>query len=790
MDFWLNLFLLFTIVNAVKREDFKRCDQSGFCVRQRAFAKLVDLKNPVSSYELVPTTVQIDKKAGTLSAHIQESSTSTVFELNLQLLETDGVRVRMSEQDSSARKRFELTDDLALVPEGIKPIAASAAVSTEKEIKLNFRDLQIIIQNKPFKLDVVKGGKAVITLNEDGYLHYEHQRKKEESPEELNEDSSTLSDAEKEIFNLKKDLSRSLWEESFSGKQDNKPYGPTSIGFDISFGSIKHLYGLPEHASGYALKSTRGTAAIYSEPYRLYNFDVFEYELDNPMALYGSIPYIMDVEVAGADKTKSSSHWMAESGVLDVILFVADSPRAACRWNYLDEQDVAEVDANFDKYDIPYDVLWLDIEHTDGKKYFTWDKLKFPTPKDMQQKIAAKGRKDKDLFVKSSSGDVFEGWCWPARQYWAELFKYENYDGSTEALYTWNDMNEPSVFNGPEITMPKDNLHFALQHRATAEGHLLRSNNKDRPFVLSRAFFIGTQRYGAIWTGDNFAKWDHLEASVPMLLTIACFFGNPEPDLLVRWYQTGAFQPFFRAHAHIDTKRTRALVFGEPYTSRIRNAAHEFGVPFPRDIKTFALDNSFMLGSALLIHPIVAKDIASVDVYLPPSAPRLPVVMLRSLTSPDTIPVFLKGGSIVPRRDRIRRAATLALKDPFTLVIALDNQGKASGSLYLDDGKSFEYVSGSYIFTDFTYADNKLTAKGVRKAILDDGKAIKEADLVRIGSSVERIIIAGLKKKPVKASVKDTSVEFDSVTEANGKYNVVIKKPGVEVGRDWVVTVQ
>jgi alpha-glucosidase (family GH31 glycosyl hydrolase) len=33
-----------------------------------------------------------------------------------------------------------------------------------------------------------------------------------------------------------------------------------------------------------------------------------------------------------------------------------------CRWNYVNEKDVDEVDANFDKHDIPYDVLWLDIE--------------------------------------------------------------------------------------------------------------------------------------------------------------------------------------------------------------------------------------------------------------------------------------------------------------------------------------------------------------------------------------------------------------------------------------------
>jgi mannosyl-oligosaccharide alpha-1,3-glucosidase len=47
----------------------------------------------------------------------------------------------------------------------------------------------------------------------------------------------------------------------------------------------------------------------------------------------------------------------------------------------------------FDTHDIPYDVLWLDIEHTDSKKYFTWDAVKFPTPQEMLVKMAAKHRK-------------------------------------------------------------------------------------------------------------------------------------------------------------------------------------------------------------------------------------------------------------------------------------------------------------------------------------------------------------------------------------------------------------
>lgn len=81
--------------------------------------------------------------------------------------------------------------------------------------------------------------------------------------------------------------------------------------------------------------------------------------------------------------------------------------------------------------------------------------------------------------------------------------------------------------------MPRDALHLGgVEHRelhnaygyyfhmATAEGLLKRGDGKDRPFVLSRAFFAGSQRYGAVWTGDNSADWDHLRVSVPMVLTL------------------------------------------------------------------------------------------------------------------------------------------------------------------------------------------------------------------------------------------------------------------------------
>ncbi|KAJ1938486.1 hypothetical protein EC988_007575, partial [Linderina pennispora] len=330
----------------------------------------------------------------------------------------------------------------------------------------------------------------------------------------------------------------------------------------------------------------------------------------------------------GAKEPEVATHWVSESGVMDVFLLpgpsVADMYRQyaelveptplprefalgyhQCRWNYLDQNDVLTVNKKLEESKIPYDVIWLDIEHTDGKRYFTWDTAKFPDPVAMQQQLAAGGHRlvnvvdphikhdpeyrvwkeanDSGFFVKNKAGsDNYQGWCWPGDSNWvdylnpnasqwiSEQFHLDKYAGSTKDLFVWNDMNEPSVFNGPEISMEKDITHYGgwehrdvhnifgmLYHKATADGLRTRESPNMRPFVLSRAYFAGSQRYGAIWTGDNAANWEHLRASVPMILSnniagmhfsgadVGGFFGNPDAELLTRWYQLGIWYPFF-----------------------------------------------------------------------------------------------------------------------------------------------------------------------------------------------------------------------------------------------------
>lgn len=529
------------------------------------------------------------------------------------------------------------------------------------------------------------GGKEVVGYWEDGLAIYadgtrEERREVETAPTDdgapdvaVGVDGGEVEEQrrlDEEYFDTK-----DMWEEKFGDHTDSKPHGPMSVGLELTFPASNHLFGLPEHASSTQLKTTAGGDHYYTEPYRLYNLDVFEYELDETMALYGHIPLVVsqsmrtgtagafwfnptetfvDVEeVAGSSKT----HFMSESGIVDLFLLPGPDPAAMydqyarltgrmplppifalgyhqCRWNYRDEADVYHVHSKFEELDYPYDVLWLDIEHTDGKRYFTWDNKAFPNPVEMQKKLGGHGRRmvtiidphikrdinyyihkeatSLGLYIKDKHGDQdFDGWCWPGsssyldfttekvRNWWAEQFQYSKYKGSTPELFTWNDMNEPSVFNGPEVSMQKDllnlnkcehrewhNLYGMLFHRSTSEGLIKRNEGGNvRPFVLSRSFFAGSQRYGAIWTGDNEAKWSHLEISAPMLLglnvgalsfvgaDVGGFFGNTDAELMTRWMQAGAYQPFFRGHAHHDAKRREPWMFGDEVMARLRRAA-------------------------------------------------------------------------------------------------------------------------------------------------------------------------------------------------------------------------
>jgi len=765
----------------------------------------------------------------------------------------------------------------------------------------------------------VEPGKEIVGYWEDGLAIYADGTREERKENSQGTDHRKLSESE---------LDREgLWEEKFGPHFDSKPNGPMSVGSDITFPGSKFLYGLPEHASSALLKTTIGENSEYKHPYRLYNLDVFEYDLDVPMALYGSVPLLVSqskktgtsgvfwfnptetfVDIEDDDSGSKTSHWMSESGIIDVFFIPGPTPKDfyrqyakvtgttplppifslgyhQCRWNYKDEQDVYQVHDKFEELDYPYDVLWLDIEHTDGKRYFTWDNNLFPNPTSMQEKLMSQGRRmvtivdphvkrddayyihkeatAKGLYVKDKDGKKdFDGWCWPgsssyldftneeARSWWADQFSYDRYRGSTPSLFTWNDMNEPSVFNGPEVSMQKDllnlrgdehrewhNLYGMLFQRSTMEGLIRRNKGENiRPFVLSRSFFAGSQKYGSIWTGDNAAEWSHLKIASPMLLSlnigalsfvgadVGGFFGNTDAELMTRWMQAGAYQPFFRGHAHHDAKRREPWMFGQETMARLRKSSMEryallpfwysvfheasvTGMPvmrtmwmnYPQTELLYPVDDQFFIGSDLLVKPVVAPRVTESVVKFPGDntwydAEGLGVVSkqgqprtVQEITVPsdiNKIPVFQRGGSIIPRKLRLRRSTHAMTHDPYTLYVALDSDGHASGRLYMDDGNTFDYLrKDEYACAEFSveikenygYIRNLATVGEGWKGISEDTNKM-----------IERIIVMGVEKHPSSVDEVGESLGF---THDSNAHVLVIRKPELSALVDWEVKI-
>jgi len=371
------------------------------------------------------------------------------------------------------------------------------------------------------------------------------------------------------------------------------------------------------------------------------------------------------------------------------------------------------------------------------------------------------------------------------------------------------------------------NMFGYVQVMATNDGLRRRVENQ-RPFILTRSFFSGTQKHAAVWTGDNMAKWSYLESMIPMVLSlnlagivfsgadVAGFFGNPSEELLVRWYQAGSFVPFFRAHAHLETARREPWLFQKETTDLIREAVlrryrlmpyvyttfHESSVSgapiaralwteFPTDSSLDALDNEYLFGHSLLVHPVTHEGATSESVYLPegiwydfdtlqPSAGPATVTVETPLSK---VPVFYRGGSIVPTRQRQRRSTTQQAFDPFTLFVAPDTEGKAEGDLYLDDGKTYDYEKKGA----FDMIHYRLQRESGGLVLSSETKT--RAYETPVG--IERIVIMGVSARPttVTFSAKSAGSVPVTFTYDEATHVLTLKKPVPAVLDEWRITI-
>ncbi|KAF3986910.1 hypothetical protein FT663_04677 [Candidozyma haemuli var. vulneris] len=905
---------------AAKDNLFKNCDQSGFCSRNRHYRRQVEASGQHVPYFVDPQSLEVledQKIEGTILKKL-ESNELVWLPFELSLLKGDNVRFKIDEDRSGVNvkgvntKRYDETAQAIFdAPETGKYDSLKDKVKITKEsVTLTYGtdgQYKAVLDLNSVILTVFYKGEAQISFNSKQLLNFEHYRTEKTNGLHTHSELESTFD---------------MFHDSFEdAKEDTRKLGPESVAGDIVFHEFQHVYGIPEHPDKLSLKETTDT----QWPYRLFNVDIFEYYSDSRMPMYGSIPIMVAtkpevsvgvlwmnsadtyVDVKKNSKPKDvSTHWISEAGVLDLVISVGEKPDSInqnlgrltgyvalpqlfalgyhqCRWNYNDEDDVLDISSKFDEHGMPYDTIWLDVDYTDQRKYFTWHPDAFPDPAGMSRKLDHTGRNlvilldphfklgyevsdevdRREITQRDANNATYKRHCWPgeslwidslnpsAQVYWDKLHEYSKDNkvfGEAENIHIWNDMSEPSVFDGPETSAHKDNLHYGgWEHRSlhnlvgksfhelTYKSLVKRYQDKtrQRPFILTRSFFAGSQRTAAFWTGDNMAKWEYLQTSIPMMLTssvvnmpfsgsdVGGFFGDPSSELLTRWYQTGMWYPFFRAHAHHDSKRREPWVAGEPFSGYMRDAlrlryallpafytafyeSSTNGAPVirplfysnPENTEAYGIDDQFFLGNTgLMVKPVTEKNTRNVQVYIPDTGiyydytSGVPHPKAVSVSSPGyikrgvelgDIPMYLKGGSILPRKDRYRRSSKLMHNDPYHLVVALDKKGDAQGLFYLDDEESFKYKDGDFAVAAFEATD------GTIKGSLFVGNAKFTEDLERI--FIEKITILGAGDVS-SAQVSQNGKKFKaSIVKHEGHIEIVGIK--IQIDKDWSVKLQ
>ena len=372
-------------------------------------------------------------------------------------------------------------------------------------------------------------------------------------------------------------------------------------------------------------------------------------------------------------------------------------------------------------------------------------------------------RKNGELFVpRVWPGDsVFVDYTLPeASRWWGDLHR-AYLDNGIAGI--WTDMNEPADFvdqtgknqidvvsydEGQYTTHAKNrNVFGLLMARATYEG-LQRLQPNKRPYVITRAAYAGVQRYSTMWTGDTNSTWDSLALSIPMFATLGLsgepfvggdvggFIGRGNGELLVRSYQVSFLAPFCRNHKNIDGYDQEPWRFGEYYEDIIRKylklryrllpflytaleEAHRTGVPVFRplllnhqdDANTYNIDDEFMIGNDLLVAPVTKADSTSRLVYLPrgiwydywTGKSYTGGTMYRVDAPLSTVPVFVRGGAVVPHGPEMRFTGEKP-GSPLYFAIYPDEKGSASTTLYEDDGLTPDYRRGVFRRTTINVA--------------------------------------------------------------------------------------
>ena len=508
------------------------------------------------------------------------------------------------------------------------------------------------------------------------------------------------------------------------------------------------------------------------------------------------------------------------------------------RFGYHSQKETEQTITKFRKEKIPVDAIILDLYWFGKELQGTMGNLEvfkdsFPDVNKMTGNLKRKGVKTifitepfvlttskkwkeavaKDVLAKDSIGNPFtfdfyfgntglidiynpkgKKWFWNIYKEIKEL----GVDGF------WGDLGEPEVHPSAlkHFTGTADEVHNIYGHdwaRLLFEGYQKEFPN-ERPFILMRAGYSGSQRFGMIpWSGDVNRTFGGLQSQPEIALQMGMqgmgymhsdlggFAGaNLNNELYTRWLQYGVFQPIYRPHAQEEVpsepifreSKTKALAKKSielryrllPYNYSLAFENNQTGAPLmrplffdePENIALQSNSETYLWGNDFLITPITFSKQKYQKVYFPKKSNWFDFYTDEKIEGGNTkniqtvkehIPTYVRAGAFIPMTKVIQSTVGF---NPNELILHYyhdDSVSKSKGKLYLDDGvtaNAFEKEKYELLQFMSTFNEVYLVVNFSAKTGTKYAKNQKEIQL----------IVHNIQQKPTKVFVGDEEAAF------------------------------
>lgn len=470
------------------------------------------------------------------------------------------------------------------------------------------------------------------------------------------------------------------------------------------------------------------------------------------------------------------------------------------------DEEIYKVIDKHHKEGVLIDNFWLASGYTSGEEdnlryVFNWNHRRFPDPAGFFARMNAMGInvipnlkpgilknhpyrelfEKNDVFIKNpdGNGDYYGRW-WggegrffdftgeKGRNTWKELLKKNVLELGAKTVWNDNcemdgveDRDAQCDFEGEKGTMADlkimhSNLMAYVGKQALAEVY-----PGERPYIINRAGFAGIQRYAQVWGGDNLTDWRTVKFNIATILgmglsgcaNMGCDIGGfagdaPEAELLLRWIQSGIFQPRFCLNsANDDNTVTQPWMYEEnndyiraayalryrmlPYLYSLMYEANQDGMPamrplfleFPDDPACYSDQNlTFLFGPAVLVANVVEKGARTRKIYLPAGCTWYdmndnlrPYAGGQTIEVPvglGSIPMFLRGSGIFVTSEDVKHIESDTLRHLDLLIAA---ESDTFFVLYDDDGHTEQYKQGNFSRTAITVTAGDRTTIAFRK---------------------------------------------------------------------------